>query len=101
MHKGFMLIGVEEEREQEFRPGNWAERIAGNLACYGKDRRLRFSNKLLPVMVNNRKYLKVGLSLNDTHPAVYNEVMSFARINELTVDTHAVCANDEVLQQAS
>jgi hypothetical protein len=100
MHKGFMLIGVDEEREREFRPRNWAERIAGNLACYGKDRRLRFSDKLLPVMVNNRKYLKVGLSLNETHPGAYKEVMSFARINELTVDTHSVSANDEMLREA-
>ena len=101
MQNGFMLIGVDEEREREFRPRNWAERIAGNLACYGKDRRLRFSDKLLPVIVNNRKYLKVVLSLNESDPAVYKEVMSFARINELTVDTFAVSANDEILQEAS
>ena len=102
MKKGFVLIGVDEAREEPFRPRNWAERIAGNLAHYGQDRLLRFSDKLLPVMVGNRKYLKVGLSLNETHPEVYNEVMQFARLNELTVDLHKNSANDgeEDLKQA-
>lgn len=41
------------------RPHNWAERFAGNLASYGADLRLRYSNLLEPVVYNGTRSLRI------------------------------------------
>lgn len=68
-----------------FRPSDWAERIAGNMAVYGRDRRLVFSPALMPLMYNGVKSLQVSKQLAETHTALYDEIMAFAYHNHLTV----------------
>lgn len=68
-----------------FRPSDWAERLAGNLACYGPDKRLVFADELMPLIHNGIKCLRLEKSLAQSHPALFDEIMAFAIANQLTV----------------
>lgn len=85
MQKEFMFIAVSDQFEGDFRPHNWAERIAGNMASFGKDRRLHFSGSLMPVMKDSKKYLRVCPSLCQTNPGVFRDVIRFAKINQMDI----------------
>lgn len=80
----YIVEGPTDDQDR-FRPHNWAERLAGNLARYGKDRRLRFSDSLMPVMINNVKCLRVCPTLESSHPAVFDEIIRFAKGNRLKI----------------
>jgi hypothetical protein len=99
MSKSCLIIEGPAE-EISFRPHNWAERLAGNLASYGKDRRLRFSEALMPVMINDVKCLRVCPTLESKHPSVFDEVIRFAKGNDLNIQNRAA-QNREALSIAS
>lgn len=71
-----------------FRPSDWVERVAACCASYSADRRLRYQHGLKPVLVGNEKYLSIHLSLEFSHPEIWNFVMGFISSNELMTFTH-------------
>jgi len=85
MSEEYVIVEGESPRQAVLRPRNWAERFAGNLASYGRDRRLRFSAALEPVMINDVKCLRMHKSLRDSHPQLFHDVLGFARSHELAV----------------
>ncbi len=60
------------------RPRDWVGRFAGNLASYGADRPLRFSNDLEPVTVSAIQCLRMDIALRDSHSHCFNHVLDFA-----------------------
>lgn len=85
MSDDYVIIEGESPSKEVLRPRNWAERFAGNLASYGADRRLRFSNALEPVMINDVKCLRMEKSLRHSHPQLFQDVLGFAYGHRLAV----------------
>lgn len=72
-----------------FRPSDWVERLAACCASYPADRRLRYQHGLKPVLVGNEKYLSIHLSLEFSHPEIWQFVMGFIASNGLTIFTQS------------
>lgn len=67
---------------QPFRPSDWAERMAGNLSTF-KKQRIHYSPLLYPTREQECGCLLVDLSLEETHPELFKQIMDFARLNQL------------------
>lgn len=72
------------------RPHNWAERFAGNLASYGADLRLRYSNLLEPMVYNGTASLYICKTLEGSNPETVREILGFAEQFGLPVHGMAV-----------
>lgn len=70
---------------RHFRPGDWAERLAGLTSVFGIDQKLVYSPMVCPVSVRGSKCLVVSHELADLEPRLYQFLLNFARDNELTV----------------
>ncbi len=68
-----------------FRPGDWAERLAGLTSAFGSDQRLAYSPLVLPISVRDVKALIVDCELAQREPRLYQFFLNFARDNELTL----------------
>ena len=79
------LIEGVTESGRRFRPSDWVERFASMHARFGKNRRLNFSTELRPVVFDGGKALMVARSLQTSAPEVWEQIMSFARNNELRI----------------
>jgi hypothetical protein len=68
-----------------FRPADWAERMSGTLASF-KNSRIQYSPLLQP-SVNTEGYKCVLLDpkLKETAPALYQEILAFAKENHLKI----------------
>ncbi len=69
-----------------FRPGDWAERLAGLTSAFGADHKLEYSPLVLPVGVRGVKAVVVSHRLAELEPRLYQFLLNFARDNELTVE---------------
>lgn len=67
---------------RKFRPSDWAERISGNLSTFD-NRRIHYSALVRPAIKNGVKCVLLDPSLQQTVPALYEEMMEFARANNL------------------
>ncbi len=67
---------------QKFRPSDWAERLCGHMATF-KHRRIYFSPKLRPAVIEGIKCVIVDVNLVNSHPKIYKTVMDFATTNDL------------------
>jgi len=67
---------------QKFRPSDWAERLCGHMATF-KHRRIYFSPKLRPAVIEGIKCVIVDIDLVQTHPKVHQTVLDFANTNDL------------------
>ncbi len=85
MMDGYSLIEGVTEGGRRFRPSDWVERFASMHARFGQSRRLSFSAELRPVIYDGGKALLVARSLETNAPGVWEQIMSFARINELRI----------------
>lgn len=99
MSNDYVIIEGELPSRDTLRPRNWAERFAGNLASYGPDRRLRFSRAMEPVMINNVKCLRMDITLRESHPQLFNDVLGFAYGHRLAV--YGLEEEHSTLMQAS
>jgi len=79
-----ILKGITPEG-QKFRPSDWAERLCGNL-CTFRNRRMYYSPLLRPAVIEGVKCVIVDSKLNDEHPAILDDVMRFARKNNLITE---------------
>lgn len=77
----YLFIVAQSDNNTPLRPHNWAERFAGNLASFGRDRRLRYSDALAPVMVDGIKSLRVAKELANSHPGLVEDILRFADLH--------------------
>ncbi|MTW12977.1 DUF3579 domain-containing protein [Pseudoduganella eburnea] len=90
MASEFFILGLTTDGKQ-FRPSDWAERLAGVLACFrpegsgGRHAHLQFSPYVTPTVVNGVKAVVVNEGLREIQPMAYNFVKEFAKDNKLQV----------------
>ncbi|BEV07057.1 MULTISPECIES: DUF3579 domain-containing protein [unclassified Methylophilus] len=68
-----------------FRPSDWVDRMCSTYASFGVDKKLRYSPYLKPKLVNNVRSLSVDMKLKDVNPAGFEQLMQFAKENQLSV----------------
>lgn len=78
-----LIEGVTEEG-QTFRPGDWAERMSGNLSTF-RNHRMVYSPLLQPVVRNGQKCMLIDPELKKSNPALYDAIMEFAKSNKLKI----------------
>jgi len=81
-----VIHGIKEDGSK-LRPSDWIERISSTLARFGQDQRLQYSNSVKPCMIDGQKCLVVARGLEETHPDIYQYVMSFATSNNLKIQS--------------
>ena len=96
MLDGYCLIEGVTESGRRFRPSDWVERFASMHARFGQNRRLSFSAELRPVIYDGGKALMVSRSLQTSAPEVWEQIMSFARNNELRIHEIIEPGSEEV-----
>ena len=79
----FVIQGITHDGKP-FRPGDWAERLAGVMSSFGGGR-LGYSPYCFPIGEGNLKCVVVDARLKEIEPMAYNFLISFARDNELQV----------------
>jgi hypothetical protein len=87
----FFVHGVTNAGRQ-FRPSDWAERLAGVLSCYrpgdalrGRDAYIGYSPYVRPMTIGGVKCVLVDERLRDMERKAFDFVMSFAADNDLPV----------------
>lgn len=70
---------------KQFRPSDWVDRMCSTYATFGEDKKLRYSPYLKPKLVNNVRSLSVDLKLKEVNPEGFEQLMQFARENQLSV----------------
>ncbi len=85
------IMGLTQDGKT-FRPSDWAERLAGVMACFRPEGVLRdrgafigYSPYCVPRVINGVKYVIVNEALRDIEPMAWDFVMGFARDNKLQV----------------
>jgi uncharacterized protein DUF3579 len=68
-----------------FRPSDWVDRICSTYATFGEDRKLRYSPYLKPEMIDGVRCLAVDMQLKTANPEGFEELMEFARENQLNI----------------
>lgn len=76
-----VIEGITEEGAR-FRPSDWAERISSNLSTF-RGRRIQYSPFLQPAVKNGIKCVVLDRSLKDKNPEQYQQIIEFARANNL------------------
>ena len=76
-----------------FRPSDWAERLAGAMACFrpeggptGIGAYIGYSPYCVPRVINGVKCVIVNEALRGIEPMAWDFVMNFARDNQLQVE---------------
>ena len=80
-----MIIQGITEDGRKFRPSDWAERMSGMLSTFGDDHRIHYSPQLRPISVDGVKCIAIDTSLSESQPGTYNQIMEFAKRNQLMV----------------
>lgn len=70
---------------KRFRPSDWVDRICSSYATFGEDRKLRYSPHLRPEMIDGIRCLAVDMQLKTANPEGFEELMEFARENQLNI----------------
>ncbi len=82
--KSKIIIEGITETGEVFRPSDWAERVSGNLSTF-RNHRIYYSPLLKPLVKNEQKCVVLDKSLKITHPALYEQIMEFAKTNKLRI----------------
>jgi len=80
-----VLLGITHDG-RTFRPGDWAERLAGLTSAFGPDQKLVYSPLVRPVNAHGVKALVVGRELEALEPRLFQFFRNFAHDNGLHVD---------------
>ncbi len=59
--------------------------MCSTYATFGDDKKLRYSPYLKPKLVNNVRSLSVDMKLKDVNPAGFEQLIQFAKENQLSV----------------
>ncbi len=86
----FLIVGVVGNSGQPFRPSDWAERLAGVMACYRPPSRgvaspLQYSPFVMPCVHGAVKALRIDPAIAALEPRALDFLLNFARDNDLTV----------------
>lgn len=68
-----------------FRPSDWVDRMCSTYASFGDDKKLRYSPYLKPKLVNNVRSLSVDMKLKEVNPEGFEQLVQFAKENQLSV----------------
>ncbi|RJQ46664.1 MAG: DUF3579 domain-containing protein [Gammaproteobacteria bacterium] len=82
-----------------FRPADWVERISSQLAGFGPDHRLRYSEYVHPCVIAGMKCLVLKRSLREQNPAAYEFILKFARDNQLSIQEDRRAQHSPPLQE--
>ncbi|MFM0672126.1 DUF3579 domain-containing protein [Paraburkholderia sediminicola] len=86
----YLILGVTSQRKL-FRPGDWAERLAGVITLFVGERgpgiHLACTRLAMPIVEQDVKCLRIAHELRCACPDAFNFVMRFARDNDLAVST--------------
>lgn len=80
----FVIVGLTRDGKR-FRPGDWAERLCGVMAGFGRDHRTRYSPFVHPVTSDDTRCVVVDRRLEGIAPMAFRFLENFAADNELTV----------------
>lgn len=86
----FIILGV-TTGGATFRPGDWAERLSGAMACFrlasgsAGNRHHGFSPYVRPAICNGVKAVIVSGALRSAEPLGYHFVVGFAQDNDLQI----------------
>jgi Protein of unknown function (DUF3579) len=83
-----LILGITATGDT-FRPSDWADRLCGVLSIFGEDQRISYSPYVKPMVSNGRRCVRVDTRLQILNPEAYAFLMSFARDNDLCLDTGA------------
>jgi len=81
---GFIIEGIREDGAV-FRPGDWIERLASLMSTFGPDRRLSYSPLVQPCVIQGQRCLVISPNLEQKQPQIYQQIMKFARDNQLRI----------------
>jgi hypothetical protein len=70
---------------RNFRPSDWAERLAGLTAAFGFDQRIVYSPLVVPVTIRGVRGVVIGTALRTLEPRFWQFLLGFARDNDLVV----------------
>lgn len=68
-----------------FRPGDWAERLAGVAASVGADHRLHYSPLVCPITRDGVRCVVIQRALERREARLFRFLLDFARQNELEI----------------
>jgi len=71
---------------RRFRPSDWIERISTQLATFGPDHRLHYSEDIQPRMVDGEKCLVIDPALEKNNPSAHEYIMTFIETNQLEMN---------------
>lgn len=87
----FFILGLTSDGKQ-FRPSDWAERLAGAMSCFkpagsggGRNAHLQYSPYVRPTILNGVRAVVVNSNLRKIEPLAYHFVVDFAKDNDLQV----------------
>jgi hypothetical protein len=89
-----LLIHGVTQNGHNFRPSDWAERLAGVMARFrppgSAGNHLTYSPYVLPVVLNGVRSVVVDQRLRDIEPLAYKFVVDFASDNHLKTEEREV-----------
>jgi hypothetical protein len=81
-----VILGV-TQTGAPFRPSDWAERLCGLVSQFSRDRRIRYSPYVTPVVAAGIKCVVIDMRLKTSKPEAFAFLMGFARENGLVLRT--------------
>jgi hypothetical protein len=82
---GEVVIRGITSQGRQFRPSDWADRLASVLSHVGDDNRLNYSPQVCPVTRAGVRCVVIKNDLERQDPRVFKFLMDFARENDLEV----------------
>jgi hypothetical protein len=79
-----VILGV-TQTGAPFRPSDWAERLCGLVSQFSRDRRIRYSPYVTPVVAEGVKCVVIDMRLKTSKPEAFAFLMGFARENGLVL----------------
>jgi hypothetical protein len=77
-----VILGV-TQTGAPFRPSDWAERLCGLVSQFSRDRRIRYSPYVTPIVADGIKCVVIDMRLKTAKPEAFAFLMGFARENGL------------------
>ncbi len=100
----YRILGLTVD-QRPFRPSDWAERLAGAMACFrpggvqaGRDAVIGYSPLCVPSTVDGVRCVIVSDALKQVELLAWDFVMNFARDNQLQVVEHSTAVGIEAVK---
>ena len=81
----FIIRGI-TSRGAQFRPSDWADRLAGAFAVLDPNHRTHFSPHVQPITLDGVPCVTVDKQLKINDPEAYRFLLNFAKTNELLTE---------------